>query len=157
MSAPKSVTKIRTKQGQSYVEFTDFTDQAEYYLFELNRIALADVGKFIRKLWKQNYYSIFNKRTGNAGKATSSLVLSKKDTLYPRVQVGLKTGRVDGFYAYFQEFGSSKTPRKQILQNTVKDNVATIVEIESKYLSGLSEEAASLNSMIDEGEYSDDD
>lgn len=157
MAVPKSVTKIKTKKGESYIEFVDFSDQVDYYLFELTRRALNDVAKFIKKLWTQNYYNKFVKRTGKAGKSLSSVVYSKKDTTHPRVSVGLKTGKVDGFYAYFQEFGTSKTPRLGILQNTVKDNIATIVEIESKYLSGLSGEAESLNSQINEEEYNEND
>ena len=83
-------------------------------------------------------------------------VISGKFTTAPRVQVGLKSGKVDGFYAYFQEFGTSKTPRLGLLSSVVEDNVAQIVEIESKYLSGLEDEAAAL-ALISEEEYSDED
>ena len=157
MGAPKSVTKIKTKNGKSSVEFTDFTDQANYYLFELTRAALRDVGKYVKKEFQNNYYQHFKKHTGEGGKATNFKVLSSKSTQYPRVQIGLKSGKTDGFYAYFQEFGSSRTPRLGLLQKTVKNNVAQIVQIESQYLSGLSDEAERLNSQIDEGDYEEDD
>lgn len=156
MPVPKSVTKIKVKKGQTNLEFTDFSDQASYMLHELTRAALRDVGKFISKKWKEIYYSNFKKHTGDAGKAVNYYVIANANTTAPRVQVGLKTGKVDGFYAYFQEFGTSKTKRLGLLQNTVKENIDTIVDIESKYLSGLSGEAESLASQINEKAYEDD-
>ena len=44
MSAPKSVTKIN-KNGVTY---TSNVDACQYYLHELNRAALRDVGKFVK-------------------------------------------------------------------------------------------------------------
>lgn len=152
MGVPKSVVKVK-KNG---VEYTSNVDAAEYYIFELSRAALRDVGKFVRTKWKENYYSHFQKHSGDAGKAVSSVVLSGKKTKYPRVEIGLKQGKIDGFYAYFQEFGTSKTPKLGILTDTVESNIATIVEIESKYLSGLESEAAALALISSEGDYEDE-
>lgn len=152
MGAPKSVVKVK-KNG---VEYTSNIDAAEYYIFELSRAALRDVGKFVRTKWKENYYSHFQKHSGDAGKAVSSVVLSGKKTKYPRVEIGLKQGKIDGFYAYFQEFGTSKTPKLGILTDTVESNIATIVEIESKYLSGLESEAAALALISSEDDYEDE-
>ena len=97
MPVPKSVTKIKVKKGQTNLEFTDFSDQASYMLHELTRAALRDVGKFISKKWKEIYYSNFKKHTGDAGKAVNYYVIANANTTAPRVQVGLKTGKVDGF------------------------------------------------------------
>ncbi len=151
MSAPKSVTKIN-KNGVTY---TSNVDACQYYIHELCRAALRDVGKFIRTKWRQIYYEHFTRHSGDGGKATNYNVIASKSTTAPRVQVGLKTGKVDGFYAYYQEFGSSKQPRLGLLTSLVEDNVAQIVEIESKYLSALESEAEAL-SLINESEYSDD-
>ena len=148
MSAPKSVVKVK----KSGVEYTSNVDACQYYIHELNRAALRDVGKFVKTEFKRAFYSVFQRHSGDAGRATNYVVIASKSTTSPRVQIGLKTGKVDGFYAYFQEFGSSKTPKLGLLQRTVEDNVAKIIEIESKYLSGLEDEAKAL-SMIDEGEY----
>lgn len=152
MSAPKSVVKVK-KNG---VEYTSNVDACEYYLFELSRAALRDVAKFVRAKWKENYYAHFKKHTGDAGRAISSVVLSGAKTKYPRVEIGLKQGKIDGFYAYFQEFGTSKTPKLGILTETVESNIAQIVEIESKYLSGLESEAAALTLISSEGDYEDE-
>ena len=151
MSAPKSVVKIK-KDG---VEYTSNVDACQYYIHELNRAALRDVAKFVKRQFRDKYYSVFQKHSGDGGKAVNYVVKSSPSTTAPRVEIGLKSGKQDGFYAYFQELGSSKQPRLGILQSCVEDNIAQIVEIESKYLSGLEDEAAAL-SMIDEGDYEEE-
>ena len=151
MSVPKSVTKIN-KNGVTY---TSNVDACQYYIHELNRAALRDVGKFVKRTFRDKYYSIFKKHSGDGGKSTNYVVKASKSTTAPRVEIGLKTGKVDGFYAYFQELGSSNQPRLGILQSCVEENIAQIVDIESKYLSGLNDEAQAL-SMIDEGDYEED-
>lgn len=157
MPTPKSQVKILAKNGKTEVTYESNLDAAQYYMYELNRAALRDVGKYVTKLFKTNFYSHFKKHTGDAGKATKYKVISGQKTQYPRVQIGLKTGQVDGFYAYFQEFGTSTgIPRLGLLTHAVQDNVAEIVKIESQYLSGLSDEAARLESLVHEGDMEGD-
>lgn len=157
MSAPKSVTKLKVKDGKVNITYESNLDAAQYYLFELNRAALRDVGKFVTKVFRTAYYQHFQKRTGNAGKATKYKVWAGAKTTAPRVQIGLKTGQVDGFYAYFQEFGTSTgIPRLGLLTHAAEDNVAEIVKIESQYLSGLSDEAERLDALINEDDMEGD-
>lgn len=157
MPAPKSVTKLKVKDGKVDITYESNLDAAQYYLFELNRAALRDVGKFVTKVFREAFYQHFKKRTGNAGKATKYKVWAGAKTTAPRVQIGLKTGQVDGFYAYFQEFGTSTgIPRLGLLTHAVEDNVAEIVKIESQYLSGLSDEAARLDALINEDDMEGD-
>ena len=157
MPTPKSQTKTIVKNGKTEVTYESNLDAAQYYVFELNRAALRDVGKFVAKTFRTAFYSHFKKHTGDAGKATKYKVISGAKTTSPRVQIGLKTGQVDGFYAYFQEFGTSTgIPRLGLLTHAVEDNVAEIVKIESTYLSGLSDEAARLESLINENDYEGD-
>lgn len=148
MSAPKSVVKF-DKNG---IKYTSNVDAVNYYMFELTRAALRDVGKFVVRTFRDSYYKVFTKKTGKAGKATRYKVFSNINTQYPRVQIGLPKGRKEGFYSYFQEFGSSKTQKLGLLTHAVQDNIAEIVRIESQYLSGLSEEADKLDALIDEDE-----
>lgn len=152
MSAPKSVTKLKTKNGSVEVEYTSDVDATEYYIHELSRAAMRDVGKFLARTFKASYYDHFERHTGNAGKATKYKVIAGPKTTAPRVQVGLPTGRVDGFYAYFQEFGThdGRVPALGLLTHAAQDNVAEIVKIESQYLDGLSGEAARLEALVDE-------
>ena len=151
MSVPKSVVKVN-KQGVTY---TSNVDAAKYYIFELNRAALRDVAKFVKRTFRDSYYDNFDKETGNAGRATSSAVLSNKDTKYPRVEIGLKKTTTKGVYAYEQEFGTSTVPRLGLLTHAVEDNIPKIIEIESKYLSALDDEARAL-ALVDESEHIED-
>ena len=158
MSPPKSVTKVITKKGKTSVTYESNLDASQYFMFELSRAALRDVAKFVCKLFRTKYYQNFTKRTGNAGKAVKYVVYSSKDTKYPHVDIGLRTGSVPGFYALFQEFGAydGKIPKLGLLTHAVEDNVPEIVKIESQYLSGLEEEAARLEAMVNEAEMEGD-
>ena len=157
MPTPKAQTKISYKKGKTEVEYISNLDASQYYIYELSRAALRDVGKFIAKKFREGYYTHFRKISGDAGKATKYKVISGKSTTSPRVQIGLKTGQVDGFYAYFQEFGTSTgIPKLGLLSRAAQDNVAEIVKIESTYLSGLSDEAARLESLVNESDYEGD-
>lgn len=147
MPTPKSVVKI-DKDG---VKYESFADQAEYYLFELTRAALRDVGKYVRKMFYKEYYETFQKKTGKGGKAIKVKVWSSKNTTNPRVSIGWKKGRADGFYSWFQEVGTkgkSQTKRYGILQRVVKENTEEIQRIEAQYLSGIGSEKD-----IDESEF----
>lgn len=169
MPAPKSVIKLtKDSKGRTTVEYTSNVDAAQYYIFELNRAALRDVGKYVKRVFKENFYKIFKRDTGYAGKITKAQVLSSKKTQYPRVEIGLpssyKGKDTPGYYAYFQEFGTSRdnafglqVPKHALLQHAVQDNIAEIVKIESQYLSHLEDEAERLNALINEGDYVDED
>ena len=146
MSTPKSVVKI-DKNG---VHYESNLDACEYYLFELNRAALRDVAKYVKRKFKDSYYQHFTKRSGDGGKACSAKIWSSKDTKYPRADIGLKTGAVPGFYAFFQELGTSKIAKLGLLQKAVEDNVDEIIKIESQYLSGLEDEAEALANISEE-------
>lgn len=157
MPAPKSVTKLKVKDGKVDITYESNLDAAQYYLFELNRAALRDVGRFVARVFREAFYQHFGRHTGNAGRSTKYKVISGKSTIYPRVQIGLKPPKGRGFYAYFQEFGTSDgIPRLGLLTHAVEDNVAEIVKIESQYLSGLSDEAARLDALINEDDMEGD-
>lgn len=158
MPTPKSQTKIKFKKGKTEITYESNLDATQYFLYELNRAALRDVGKFVSKMFRNAYYQHFKKHSGDAGKATKYNVIAGKKTTAPRVQIGLSSGRMDGFYAYFQEFGTStgNVPRLGLLTKTVQENVTEIVKIESQYLSGLSGEAMKLEAKINENEYNGD-
>lgn len=156
MPTPKSQTKIKFKEGKTEVTYESNLDATQYFLYELNRAALRDVGKYVAKVFRNAYYQHFEKHTGDAGKATKYKVISGQSTTSPRVQIGLKTGQVEGFYAYFQELGTSRQPKLGLLTHAVEDNVAEIIKIESQYLDGLNDEAAALEAMINENDYDGD-
>lgn len=144
MSIPQSVTKI-SKDG---VEFVSNVDRCSYTIKELTRAALRDVGKFVCKRFRQSYYSAFKRRNGNIGRYTQYWVRYKQED-HPNLQVGLKP---NAFYGGFQELGTSKQAKMGLLSDTVQSNIAEIIEIESKYLSALEDEAAAL-AMISDDDY----
>ena len=134
------------------VEYTSDVDATEYYIHELSRAAMRDVGKFLARTFKASYYDHFGRRGGNAGRVTKYKVISGPNTISPRVQVGVTGSKMGGFYAYFQEFGTSdgSVPKLGLLTHAAQDNVAEIIKIESQYLDGLSGEAARLEALVDE-------
>lgn len=156
MSAPPKQTKISYKKGKTEVTYESNLDATQYYIYELCRAALKDVGKFICTKFREAYYQVFKKHRGRGGRGVRYAVISGKKTTAPRVQVGLRAGKMDGFYAFYQELGSSHVQKHGLLSKVVNQNVAEIVKIESAYLSGLSEEASRLDGLINENTYEGD-
>lgn len=124
MSVPKSSVKIL----KNNIKFLDNCDVCSYTLRELTRAALRDVGKFVCKRTRQKIL----KRTGRLSRNIQYWVRKRDCDL----QVGIKPG---GFYGGFQELGTYKQPKIGALNNTVEENIATIIQIEAQYLSALSE------------------
>lgn len=144
MAVPKSVTKI-SRDGT--VTFTSSVDAVQYTLKELTRGALRDVGKFVRKTYRDNFYKRHPKHGGQVGKGASYWVRSKDCDL----QVGIARKGV-GFWGGFFEVGTSEIPKENILRNAVAENIPKIIEIESQYLSELGKDVPNL-SGLSEGEY----
>ena len=136
MPLPPSVTKV-SKGG---VKFVSSVDRAQYTIKELTRAALRDVAKIlIKKVRAKIKY-----KTGNLVKNTQYWNRAKSSDL----QIGFKPG---GFYGLFQEIGGQNVKKQGALRETVYENIPLIVEIESKYLSALEDEAKAL-ALIDESE-----
>lgn len=143
MSVPKSVVKF-DKDGVKFVSSVDYYD---YTLKELCRAALRDVGKFICRTFRQEFYSQFKRHTGRVGRFTQYWVMHKYGK-YPKLEVGVKP---NGFYGGFQEFGTSSQPKYGLLTKSVEGNIDTIVKIESQYLSALDKDDP--DSLISDSDY----
>lgn len=149
MPVPKSV--VRFKKGN--LEYISSVDRASYTIVELTRAAMRDVGKFIARTANSKAQKLPGLTGHKRVMGRSSTFLYNvpwAKTGLPHLEVGVKHGT---WYGADQEMGTSKQPRRQILRNSVHDNIATIIEIESQYLSALESEAAAL-SKISEEEYS---
>lgn len=144
MAIPKSVTKV-SKDGN--VTYTQSVDRVNYTIRELTRAALRDVGKYVCKQFRNSFYAKHKKHSGRVGRFTQYWVKYKQKDI--ELQVGVKP---NAFYGGYQELGSSKTSKQALLTHAVQDNIATIIEIESKYLSALEDEARAL-SLISEEDY----
>ena len=146
MSVPRSVVKF--KKGT--VEYTSSVDFAKYAIQELTRAALRDVGRFVSRSSNSAAMQLHGLKKSRRVRGKTSAFqfwVRKQET---DLQVGIKHGT---WYGVAQELGDSKMQKLGILRNTTYDNIPTIVEIESKYLSALESEAAALAMIGSEGDY----
>ena len=149
MAVPKSVVRFR-KNG---VEYTSNVDRACYTIVELTRAALRDCGKFIIRTANTKAMKLPGLKKSRRVRGRSSTFLYDvpwAKTGLPHLEVGVKHGT---WYGEQQELGTSNQPKRQILRSSAHDNIAQIIEIESKYLSALEDEAEALR-LISEEEYS---
>ncbi len=146
MSIPKSVVKF-DKKGLTY---TSSVDRVNYTIRELTRAALRDVGRFVSRTCNTEGMKLPGLKKSRRVRGKSSAFqywVRKKDG---DLQVGIKHGT---WYGEQQELGTKNQPKRGILHNSVYDNIAKIVEIESQYLSALESEAAALAKIDSEEEY----
>lgn len=134
MAIPKAIKF--TKNG---IEYISKVDRTQYLLKELVRAANKDTGKFIVKEAKKDIKT----RTGRGKKNTQ--YWSRKDG---SLQVGYKPG---GFYLGFEEIGSSKTAKKEMLKKATYKNINEIRKIQGTYIKSIENENKALG-LIDESE-----
>lgn len=148
MSVPKSVVRFR-KDG---IEYTSSVDRASYTILELTRAALRDSGKFITRTANSAAMKLPGLKKSRRVRGRTSTFLYNvpwAKTGLPHLEVGVTH---DTWYGADQELGTSQQPRRQILRNSVYNNILQIVEIQSRYLSALEDEAKALR-LISEEEY----
>ena len=148
MSVPKSVVRFR-KDG---IEYTSSVDRASYTILELTRAALRDSGKFITRTANSAAMKLPGLKKSRRVRGRTSTFLYNvpwAKTGLPHLEVGVTH---DTWYGADQELGTSQQPRRQILRNSVYNNIPQIVEIQSRYLSALEDEAKALR-LISEEEY----
>lgn len=146
MSVPKSVVKF-SKNGVTY---TSEVDKVSYTIQELTRAALRDAGRFVSRTCNTAAMALpglkKSKRVRGGSSAFQFWVRKQEKDLI----VGIKH---DTWYGADQELGNKNQPRRGILRNSVYNNIAQIVEIESKYLSAMEDEAAALRLIESEEDY----
>lgn len=149
MSVPKSVVRF-SKDGVTY---TSSVDRASYTIIELTRAALRDVGKFIARTANSKgmkLQGLKKSRRVRGRTSTFRYTVPWAKTGLPHLEVGVTH---DTWYGEEQELGTSNQPKRQILRNSAHENIVQIIEIESKYLSAMEDEAIALR-LISEEEYS---
>ena len=148
MAAPKSVVRF-SKNG---VEYTSSVDKAQYTIVELTRAAMRDVGKFLAGQMRASARKLPGSQQDRFVRYKTAGIIFKvpfnRDGL-PHVEIGTTA---DSWYTEDHELGTSGQPRRGILKDTAYKNLAKIIEIESKYLSALEDEAKTL-SLTGGGEY----
>lgn len=150
MSVPKSVVKF-DKNG---VKYTSNVDYYKYTIAELTRAAMRDVGKLICRYTNSklmSWHKVLQKSKISRGKNSPFQYWVRKKEC--DLQVGVEhEGHNPEWYGVRQELGTSGTPKKGFLTETTRENIAQIVEIESKYLTALRDDAAAL-ALCSEEEY----
>lgn len=148
MAVPKSVVRFR-KNG---IEYTSSVDFVNYSIVELSRAAMRDVGKFLARTANSKASKLPGlKKSRRVRGRTSTFLYSVPwaSSGLPHLEMGVTHAT---WYGEQQETGSSKMPKHGFLRNSAYENIPKIIEIESKYLSALEDEARAL-ALIDEGEY----
>ena len=148
MPLPKSVTKI-SKNG---VEFVSSVDRANYLITELTRAAMKDVAKYVLRIVRANVRAISSqtKKMRYAGMRYQYWVRKKECDLQLGIE-NTKFGAESAWWADQSELGTGNQPKRGFLRAAVYDNIATIRQIESQYLSAIEDEV-SAEAMVDEEE-----
>lgn len=142
MPMPKSIIKFNRK---GVMEFTSSIDRVMYTLVELQRAALKDTAKLIRRRMIDKLKQLPGmKKSKRLYNSTQWWVRRKESD----VQIGFKHGT---WYGTEQEFGTSGQPRREILRSTVMENIDEIRVIQGKYLSAIEDENRA-QGLIDEEE-----
>lgn len=140
MPLPKSVTKI-TKDG---VKFTSNVDRTQYLLRELQRAALRDTAKYIRRRMIEKLKKLPGmKRSRRLYRSTQYWLRRRESDL----QIGFKHNT---WYGVEQEMGTSNQPKRSILRDTVYEDIAQIRIIQGQYLSAIEDENRALGLINEE-------
>jgi HK97 gp10 family phage protein len=139
---PKSVIKLN-KNG---VQYKSNVDRIKYTLEELERAALRDTAKLIRKKMIAELKKLPGMKRNRRIYSSSQYWVRKRET---DLQVGFKH---DTWYGVLQELGSKNQPRRDILRNSTFNNIDDIRRIQGAYLSALNDENRALG-LISEEEY----
>ena len=146
MPMPKSVTKIK-KNG---VEFISNVDRVKYLMVELERAALKDTAKLLRKRIIEKIKKLPGmKRAKRPYKSTQYWVRKRETDL----QIGFKH---DSWYGVLQELGTKGQPARGILRDTTFDNIDQIRIIQGQYLKFIEDENKALGLIREEDETAND-
>src|SRR5690606_28942936 len=145
MPAPPSVVKIN-KDG---VEFTSSVDRAKYTIRELERAALKETAKFLRRRMLDELRKLPGMRRHIRLWRSTQYWVRKQET---DLIIGFKH---DAWYGAHQELGTKGQPRRGVLRKTVLDNIDTIRLIQGQYLQHVEDENRALG-LIDEREETGD-
>lgn len=141
MPMPPSVIRIK-KDG---VEFTSNVDRTQYTLQELTRAALRDVAKLLRRRMLDKLRKLPGMRRHRRLWASTQYWVRKRET---DLIVGFKH---DAWYGARQELGTHGQPKRNILRDTVFENIDQIRIIQGQYLKHVEDENRALG-LIDEEE-----
>ena len=149
MAVPRSVTRI-TRDG---VSFKSNIDRAKYLLKELERAALRDTAKLIRKKMIVKLRKLPGMKRNKRVYNSTQYWVRKQET---DLQIGFKHNT---WYGALSELGQKGQPARHILRGTVMENLDDIRRVQGQYLSAISDENRALGLIDVEGNpiYSNED
>lgn len=148
MPVPDSVVKFK----RNGIEYVSSVDRANYFINELTRRALMDVGHFVLKEVSKKVRGLnkYLKKMRYAPRRYQHWVRKKETDLVLGIE-NTKFGAVTAWWADQSELGTNGQPRRGFLYETVRDNIDKIREIEALYLSAIEDDNKAL-SLINEDE-----
>jgi len=137
------------KINKDGVEFTSSVDRAKYTIRELERAALKETAKFLRRRILDELRKLPGMRRHiRLWRSTQYWVRKQEADLL----IGFKH---DSWYGAQQELGTRGQPRRGTLRRIVLDNIDTIRLIQGQYLQHVEDENRALG-LIDEREETGD-
>lgn len=141
MPMPRSVTRVN-KNG---VQFISSVDRVKYTMAELERAALKDTAKFLRRRMVDKLKQLPGMRRSKRIYSSTQYWVRRRET---DLQIGVKH---DSWYGAHQELGTSRQPRRGVVRNTVMENINQIRIIQGQYLKAVEDENRA-KGLIDEEE-----
>ncbi len=137
------------------ITYQSNVNQIKYILSELERAALKEVAKFLRKEIKGRVPI----NTGNLKKNIGTWVRKKEASLQIGIYDRARAKRKGLKYAYYGsmiEFGTKRLPAKPFLRPAVMENIDQIRIIEGQFLKEIEDENRALGLISEEEEIEDD-
>lgn len=130
MALPNAKMKI-DKNG---VRFESNVQAVKYSLKQLIKAALRDTAKFLRKKMVLKFKKL-------PGLKKSKRIYNSAQYWVRKIEGDLQIGlKHNTWYGALQELGDKGQPKRNILRDTVYENVDEIQKIQVQYLSALNEE-----------------
>lgn len=146
MAVPPSVTRVK-RDG---VEFVSHVDRTKYTLAELERAALKDTAKFLRR-------RLLDELRKLPGMRRNRRLWSSTQYWVRRIETDLLIGfKHDSWYGARQEFGEHGQPSRGILRKVVYENINQIRIIQGQYLKHIEDENKALGLIDEEEEIGDE-
>jgi HK97 gp10 family phage protein len=143
---------VMAKKG---IKYQSNTKQVKYLMSELERAALKESAKFLRKEMKSKIpvdEGILKKNVGTWVKRKDG---SLQIGIYTR-QRAKRKGYKYAFHAHLVEFGTKKTRAQPFLRNTVMENIDQLRIIQGQFLKEIEDENRARGLIKEEEEIADD-
>ncbi|WAA10330.1 HK97-gp10 family putative phage morphogenesis protein [Fervidibacillus albus] len=133
------------------MEFVSKVDRTKYLLRELERAALRDTAKLIRRRILDKARKLRGMRRGKRIPHAFQYWLRRREG---DLQIGVKH---DTWYGAHQELGTKNQPKRSIIRDTTYENIDQIRIIQGQYLKHIEDENKALGLINEDEEVGDED